>query len=64
MVLTAINGLNPVTDDQSTSLGGFQYGCVYERHITFPPPGGALGLEEFVYLRGDWGALRPYRRNA
>jgi hypothetical protein len=63
-----LTGLSPIGlpgdqfPDLSTALEEVQYGCVYDRHITFPapPPDSVpvLGLKELIYLQGDWGASR------
>jgi hypothetical protein len=39
--------------------GTTQYGCVYNRDISLEAdPLNPLGLTEFIYLQGDWGASR------
>jgi hypothetical protein len=43
----------------AVSGGTVQYGCVYDRHITLPEAG-TIGLEELIYLQGDWGAARAF----
>ena len=56
LVLVRLDGIT-AAQDLSPSLDGNQYGCVYERRITLPE-GGTVGLEELIYLQGDWKALR------
>jgi len=39
------------------SGGTVQYGCVYERNISYPDDN-TIGVTELIYLEGDWGASR------
>jgi hypothetical protein len=54
-VLTGLTGIT--TDQDQAALPGIQYGCAYDRRVTYPEAG-KYGLKEFIYLQGDWTAKR------